>query len=149
MATFLTQHFTLEEMLESQTAARFRFDEQFAPPVTVIENLVALCENVLVPLRESTNATVLISSGYRCPRVNAKVGGALKSQHLIGQAADIFSTKFEVEELFRFIRNGSLPFDQVIQEFGRWVHVSFGPENRRQPLRAIKLGNGRTKYLPG
>lgn len=30
-----------------------------------------------------------IVSGYRCPRRNRRVGGALNSQHLYGKAADI------------------------------------------------------------
>lgn len=35
---------------------------------------------------------ILISSGFRCPAYNAKVGGVLFSQHLAGLAADIACT---------------------------------------------------------
>lgn len=149
MPTHLTTHFTLEEMLTSQTAIRFRYDEQFNPPANVISSLIALCENILEPLRRALKKPIRVSSGYRCPRVNAKIGGAKKSQHLDGEAADIQVMSMEVEELFQFIKASDLPFDQLIQEFDSWIHISFGPRSRREILRATKLANGHTKYSPG
>lgn len=149
MATSITTHFTLEEMLTSQTAVRFRYNEQFTPSEAIVRNLIALCENVLEPLRMILKRPVRVSSGYRCPRVNSKIGGATNSQHMQGQAADIQALNMNVEDLFILIKNSDIPFDQVIQEFDNWVHVSFAPGNRREALRAIKLGNGHTKYLPG
>jgi hypothetical protein len=149
MATQITSHFTLEEMLTSQTAVRFRYDEQFSPPDAIVKNLVALCENVLEPLRVALRKPIRVSSGYRCPRVNTKIGGASKSQHMQGEAADIQASSMGVEDLYLFIKNSDLPFDQLIQEFDNWVHISFAPRNRRETLRAIKLRNGHTKYLPG
>jgi zinc D-Ala-D-Ala carboxypeptidase len=148
MATQLTPHFTLDEMLTSQSAIRFRYHEQFSPPNEVLDNLERLCENLMEPLRVSLNKPVKVTSGYRCLRVNNKIGGAKGSQHLLGQAADIQVLSMAVEDLFNFIKESDLPYDQLIQEFGSWVHLSFGPQNRRQALRAIKLGNGHTKYLP-
>lgn len=146
MPTHLTPHFTLEELLTSQTAIRFRYDEQFSPPERVVSNLIALCENILEPLRVALKKPVRVSSGYRCPRVNVKIGGARKSQHLDGEATDIQVMSMEVEALFRFIKASDLPFDQLIQEFDSWIHISFSPRNRRDILRATKLGNGHTKY---
>ena len=145
----LTSHFTLYEMLLSQTAARFRYDEQFEPSDAIVNNLRTLCQNILEPLRHTLNQPVKVSSGYRCERVNTKVGGSKTSQHLVGEAADIVVFTMTVDGLFEFIKQSGLPFDQLIQEFDRWVHVSFRPNPRREPLRAIKLGNGHTKYLPG
>lgn len=49
---------------------------------TVLLNLVqAMRDEIGLPLR--------ITSGYRCSRYNKKVGGATKSQHVQGKAADI------------------------------------------------------------
>ncbi|GLU53217.1 D-Ala-D-Ala carboxypeptidase family metallohydrolase [Dyadobacter frigoris] len=149
MATQISPHFTLEEMLTSQTAIRFRYNEQFIPPNNVKQSLTALCQNVLEPIRIAVAKPIRVSSGYRCLRVNSKIGGSKTSQHMDGEAADIQVLSITVEELFQFIKSGNFPYDQLIQEFDSWVHVSFGPRNRRQPLRAIKLGNGQTKYLPG
>lgn len=42
----LTKNFTLDEMLRSQTATRLNIQEQFNPPLAIINNLKSLCENV-------------------------------------------------------------------------------------------------------
>lgn len=144
-----TPHFTLHEMLLSQTAVRFRYDEQFEPSDVIIENLRSLCQNILEPIRQSLNQPVKVTSGYRCLRVNTKIGGSKTSQHVEGEAADINVLSMTIEGLFQFIKQSGLPFDQLIQEFDAWVHVSFNANPRGQALRAIKSGNGRTKYLPG
>lgn len=147
----LTKNFYLDEMLTSQSAVRLGFDEQFTPDQAVIENLRALCQNVLQPLRDGLQRAILTSSGYRCPRVNQAIGGSPNSQHLSGQAADIKVGHLTTEQLYQRIKNSNLVFDQLIQEFDRWVHVSYNPNiaaNRRQCLRAVKV-DGKTKYLPG
>jgi hypothetical protein len=146
----LTKNFYLDEMLASQSAVRLGFDEQFSPDQAVIDNLRALCQNVLQPLRDGLQRAILTSSGYRCPRVNQAIGGAKTSQHLFGQAADINVGHLTTEQLYQRIKNSGLVFDQLIQEFDRWVHVSYNSNtsaNRRQCLRAVKE-NGVTRYIP-
>ncbi len=144
----LTKNFPLRELLRSQAATRNDILEQFEPGPAVVENLRQLCVHVLQPLRDSMGRAIFVNSGYRCPRVNALVGGAKASQHLTGQAADIEAGHISIEDLYQRIKNSDLPFDQLIQEFDQWVHVSYNPAgNRRQSLRAVK-DNGRTVYLP-
>jgi zinc D-Ala-D-Ala carboxypeptidase len=146
----LSKNFYLDEMLASQSAVRLGFDEQFSPDQAVIDNLRALCVNVLQPLRDGLQRAILTSSGYRCQRVNQNINGAKNSQHLFGQAADIKVGHLTTEQLYQRIKNSGLVFDQLIQEFDRWVHVSYNSNiatNRRQCLRAVKV-NGVTKYLP-
>jgi len=135
----LSKHFTLAEMLESQTARRYNITEQFNPPKEVIDNLKALCENILEPLREAIGVPLQISSGYRSPKTNAKVGGVPTSQHQKGQAADIQCPMLGNKILFDKIRELKLPFDQLIHEYGTpaepaWVHVSYGPKKRKEVL---------------
>ncbi len=144
----LSAHFTLHEMLTSETAVRFSLAEQFDPPKNVVQSLERLCQQVLEPLRLTLNTSIHVNSGYRCHRVNQMVGGATKSQHLFGQAADIVVFNSDVETLFQTIRATSLPFDQLIQEFDHWVHVSFRDNPRRNVLRATKTATGRTLYTP-
>ena len=91
---------------------------------------------------------MIVSSGFRSEQVNRAVSGSSTSQHRLGQAADISTRSLDAEALARRIVELRLPFDQLIQEFGRWVHVSYGPRHRRQVLTAVKR-NGRTVYLPG
>jgi len=145
----LSPHFSLREMLTSQSAVRFNYSEQFDPPAEVIESLRHLCKKVLEPVRIAIDKPVRISSGYRCFAVNKKIGGSKTSQHMFGEAADIQVLNMSVEQLFLFIKNGNFAFDQLIQEFDSWIHVSYRKNPRRQVLRAIKQGNGHTKYIPG
>lgn len=134
----LSQHFSLAEMVKSQTALRHKFTDQQNPPAEVVENLRQLCIHILEPLRRECGA-IIVNSGYRSPLTNKAVGGASNSQHLLGQAADIESASFKNRLLFKKIQELNLPFDQLIWEFGdatepAWVHVSYGPRNRRQVL---------------
>lgn len=52
-------------------------------------NLDALADNVLDPARELLDKPIHVNSGFRCPSHNAAVGGVAKSQHTLGEAADI------------------------------------------------------------
>jgi len=45
--------------------------------------------NRLEKIRLALGAPIKIMSGYRCKEHNAKVGGATKSMHVFGRAADI------------------------------------------------------------
>ena len=142
-----TTNFSLYELL---LTSHRRFDEeQYNPPAEVIENLRALCVNVLQPLRDALNSPVNLNSGYRCPSLNQAIGGARNSQHMTGHAADIIDLNNGNENLFKKIKQLNLPFDQMIDEFDfRWVHVSYDPvRNRRQILQAVKNGRGQTVYV--
>lgn len=101
------------------------------------ENLKALVDNVLDPLREWYGKPVYVNSGYRCPQLNRAVGGAAGSQHMKGEAADITAgSPAENRRLFSYIRK-NLPFDQLIDESRyAWIHVSYRRDggNRRQVL---------------
>jgi zinc D-Ala-D-Ala carboxypeptidase len=142
------QKFPLRELLRSQSATRNGIEEQFSPNPEVIENLRLLCVHILQPLRDMLGRGVFVNSGYRCLRVNEAVGGAKSSQHLTGEAADIEVGHLTIEQLYQRIKNSDLPYDQLIQEFDQWVHVSYKAKGgRKQCLRAIRE-NGRIKFLP-
>jgi hypothetical protein len=144
----LTKNFPLREMLRSQSATRLGFEEQFNPGQDIINNLRLLCENILQPLRDSLGRGVFVNSGYRAPRTNESVGGSKTSQHLTGQAADIEVGHLTIEQLYQRIKNSGLPFDQLIQEFDQWVHVSYNAAGgRKQCLRAVRE-NGKVRYIP-
>lgn len=143
----LTKDFTLAEMIRSEAATRHGFKEQFTPNDEIKANLKALCENILQPLREKLGVKIRVTSGYRSKRTNNAIGGSESSQHVLGQAADINVNGITTLELCRKIKEFGLPFDQLIEEFGQWVHVSYSPRNRRQVLQATKKGRA-TKYAP-
>lgn len=99
------------------------------------ENIEALVVNVLDPARERLELPIKVNSGYRCPKHNAEVGGAVRSQHLKGEAADIHCANNErLAEII--IENGN--FDQIII-YPTFIHVSYKRLgiNRNQVLTRI------------
>lgn len=130
------KYFTINELTKSSMASRLHINN--TPSQEVKDNLNKLIDNVLDPLRELYGKPIIVNSGYRCPKLNKAVGGARNSQHLTGQASDIrtvANTKESNKQLFDIIKNSKLPFDQLINEYDfNWVHVSYGPRNRRQVL---------------
>jgi len=140
----LTPHFTLDEMVKSQTALRLGLDN--TPDPDEMESLLALCENVLEPVRIHWAKPVVINSGFRSLRVNRAIGSRDSSQHAKGEAADIEIPGIDNLVLYYWIAE-ELDFDQLILEFyngepsSGWVHVSYiGSENRNQTLRIDKGG---------
>ena len=134
----LSPHFTLAEMVASPTARRMGFTEQFEPPPHIIAALKELCLKILEPLRKEVGP-IVVSSGYRCARLNKKVKGAKNSQHLVGEAADIKCVNYKNKAIFLAAQKLKLPYDQLIWEYGTrqepdWIHVSLGPRNRKQIL---------------
>lgn len=131
--------FTIQELTKSTTAQQKGIKN--IPSKEQEQNLIALIENILDPLREAYGGPIIVTSGYRCPALNKAVGGAKNSQHMTGQAADIRTvkdTRAENKKLFDLIQKLKLPFDQLIDEHNLdWVHVSYSNRNRRE-VKAIK-----------
>jgi len=142
----LTAHFTLAEFTRSESAKRHGVSNE--PTPEHLQNIIALCVNVLEPLR-ARFGPINISSGYRSKTLNRWIGGQLKSQHLVGEAADLDMDGFSTvsnKEIFDYIKD-NLTFDQLLNEFNySWIHVSYSKiTNRKQVLNAIK-DKGRTVY---
>jgi len=55
---------------------------------TILRNIQELAKNLQV-LRDEVKKPIKITSGYRDPSFNKKIGGATQSRHLTGQAADL------------------------------------------------------------
>ena len=132
----LTQNFTLNELVYSETATSHNIDNR--PSVPVISNLQALCTNVLQPLRDALGCPIVITSGFRCAELNKRIGGAANSQHLYGQAADLVVPTKNLKEVFNYIKI-NLPYDQLLYEYNkmdRWIHVSYRTDgkNRKQAI---------------
>lgn len=141
----------MQELTASATARRMGINN--TPARFERENLVALVDNILDPLREAWGAPIIVTSGYRCHQLNQVVGGARSSQHCTGQAADIRTLSDRPEDnrkLRDLIVSLDLPYDQLIDEFQcDWIHVSFrSGKQRRQKLSAIRK-DGKTIYKQG
>jgi len=118
------------------------------PNEAEVASLRSLAEMILQPLRDALGKPVRVNSAFRSEAVNRAVGGTATSQHRLGQAADIHVPGMTSVEVAKKIVALGLPFDQVIEEFGSWVHVSYGPRRRRQQLTAVKR-SGKTVYVQG
>lgn len=131
----MAKYFTMEELTRSHTAAVRRIDN--SPGVDTRAALEILMDELLDPARELWEAPLTVTSGYRCPRLNRAVGGAARSQHLAGQAADITTgSKEGNRRLFQRIIESGLSFDQLIDERNyAWLHLSYRRgANRKQIL---------------
>ncbi len=143
----LTPHFSLEEMIASQEATRRGIDN--TPPDNVFLNLIKLC-NVLEKVRTILDAPIVVSSGYRSPQLNRAIGGATASHHMIGLACDFIAPAFGTPlDVCNKIRESDIQYDQLIHEFGRWVHIGIDDNPRRQDLTATKDGEDKTVYIIG
>ena len=138
----LSEHFSLEEATYSETAVRMDIPNQ--PDERQLENMkIAAAE--LEKLRAVTGP-LRINSWLRLPAVNVAVCGSKVSSHMDGWAIDVSSSKMTPIELCHKVEELGLKFDQMIHEFGRWMHISFAPEMRQQKLTIYKPEN---KYKPG
>ena len=150
----LSEHFKLSEFTRSATATARKIDN--TPSQEVISNLKVLCQNVLEPLRAFAQQPIIISSGYRCPQLNIKVGGVYSSQHTLGEACDIrlpvskhttqrdgkaHTDKEILNSWFDWIVTNT-DFDQAIIETANgkdfWIHVSCRRNKRKNRHQVIR-----------
>lgn len=132
--TQVTENFTLEELCHSNTAKSKGMKN--TPGTAELINLYKLAENLLQPLRNLYKEAMIVSSGYRSPKVNQMVGGVVNSQHLKGQAADISCEN--PRNLLKLLQKSGLIFDQaILYDDGRnyFLHLSYVEgKNRNQVL---------------
>ncbi len=147
----LSPHFTLGEMIRSETAERQGIDNM--PPAEVIPKLQHLCTTLLEPIREHFARPFRPNSGYRSEALNRAIGGSPTSQHCRGEAVDIEIHGVSNFELAAWIRD-NLDFDQVILECYRpgepnsgWGHVSL--KEVSEDNRAIALTYHNRTYSEG
>jgi zinc D-Ala-D-Ala carboxypeptidase len=147
----ISKHLTLAELTRSESAKRLGISNM--PTQEHIENLKELAENIFEPIRKHFGQPIYISSGYRSQKLNAAIGGAINSQHNRGMAIDIDMDGTDIKNSVIFDYAKTLPFDQLIWEFGTkdnpdWVHISYSSLNRREILYARKQ-KGKTVYIKG
>jgi len=142
----LTPHFKYEEMTYSREGAKYNLENR--PDTNQIANLLELCL-CLEDIRSLINKPITITSGFRSPKVNALVGGSSKSQHVRGQAADFTCWSYgDPHKIISRIESAGVVFDQLINEFDQWVHLSISASPRQEVLTA-KHKNGKVVYEKG
>lgn len=131
------RYFTIDELCASTTAKQHNINN--TPSAEIGKALESLIINVLDPARERLGKPITVNSGYRCPKLNAKIGGVSTSQHMLGEAADLDTGSIEGNKrLYEIIRD-NFQFDQLINEHDfSWVHVSYREGRNRKQL--LNLG---------
>tara|TARA_A100001391_G_scaffold52724_2_gene32218 strand:+ start:648 stop:1049 length:402 start_codon:yes stop_codon:yes gene_type:complete len=71
-------------------------------PWDLVPNVVECAENLQV-LRDHIGKAITLISGWRSPLYNKKIGGATKSKHMTGQAADIRVKGMKPDEIAEII----------------------------------------------
>ena len=142
MPKMLSENFSLDELTLSDYAVRNKIDN--SPDPTVLRNLKFLASQLELVRSALGGVPILISSGYRCAELNAGIGGAKNSTHMSGLAVDFTAPKFgTVLQTAKAVAACGVPFDQVIFEFGRWVHLGVaapGTEAKAETLSIMVAG---------
>ena len=143
----LSKHLSRAEFERSDAATNYGINNSMNSGQ--LAKAMALAINCFEPIREHLGKPIRVNSGYRSPAVNKRIGGALTSQHSLGEAIDL---DLHDRDLFEWIID-NVTFDQLIAEFpsagkASWFHISFREgRNRKQVLVATKKA-GKTIYLP-
>lgn len=132
----MSKYFQLSEFLRSDTATARGIDN--TPSFEVVQSLSDLAE-VLDGLRAAWGSGIRVTSGYRCPELNAAVGGAASSGHLRGVAADLQPVKGKQAEFnafaVKYFQAAGVKFDQIIRERSgktEWMHISLWSDKWQQ-----------------
>ena len=145
----LSKNFRLEEFTKSKKATDLGIDNLGQLTEQNFVNLEALCVNVLQKVRDMVQIPIHVSSGFRCRLVNKAANGATKSQHMKGEAADIYvipaeSKGWTLWDVCKLIVKHT-DFDQLIWETrpngSKWIHVSHVTYRKNRHY-ALKTNDG-------
>jgi len=126
MATNLSEHLTLEEFTQSDTATRLGIDNSL--PDSMLETAKYTAVNLFEPIRALLGTPIHVNSGFRSKELNIAVRGVANSQHMLAEALDLHPLGITIEAAFDRIKNSDLVFDQLILEHTStgsiWIHAS-------------------------
>lgn len=122
-------------------------------PFNIMNNVEAIRGNVVDPLQKALDEEfgkgkhiVTITSSYRNPAYNNRVGGVSRSKHLTGKAMDLQVSGMSPEEVIMFMQNHGIEFDRAIAESNgntRWLHTEY--DHHRKHLGVVAKMDARTK----
>lgn len=144
-------YFNIDEFIKSDVAAKNKIDN--TPSSLIKGRIVEMVDNLLDPLRIAWadyckekhygGGSLIVTSGYRCPALNKKVGGSTTSAHMIGYAADLQAGNGKTKELIKFaaswLKDKNIKFDQCIDEKnGKWLHLGYKNNSNMQRQQIFK-----------
>lgn len=143
----LSPNFSLEELIRSDMASRLGINN--APTDQALMNLHQLAGQLEGVRRALGDVPLLVSSGYRCGKLNRVTpGSAPNSAHTLGFAADFTAPAFGSPlAICRALAADRVRFDQLIWEYEAWCHFSCDPQMRGLVL-TKKIGQDYLEGLP-
>ena len=138
--TKITKDFKLLDFIYSDTAKAKGINN--IPDKQSLRNIFDIAK-VVQKIQDELGMKIHVNSCYRCPKLNAAIGGAKKSDHVFGAAVDIKVIPFSLENnmklwncVNKLADEGKIKFRQLVFEYGdkskgpKWVHVSINhPDN--------------------
>lgn len=132
------------ELYQSYTANNNGIDN--TPGKDILQGLIYIRDNYLNPIRERFGSPIIISSGYRCEKLNKLVGGVSTSNHLYGHAFDLVPQNKNIKGLYdtiqQFLKETNLPFDELIYEKSgnsKWVHFAVRLDNKPNRSKILNI----------
>ena len=116
-------NFTMSELIYSDFALKHNINNM--PDIKSLDSMLNLIVYCLQPIREVLKKPMIISSGFRNQAVNQLVGGVSNSQHVKGQAVDFTVKGMTINQVISAIKSSGIEYDQLINEYNRWVHISY------------------------
>lgn len=128
-------NFSISELIKSDKAKQKGIRNM--PSISQVDNMLNLIFYCLQPVRNLLNKPMIITSGFRNQELNKLVGGVSNSQHLEGKAADFIIKSESVAGIIFKIQTSNIEYDQLINEYDKWVHISFNKGKNRKQYRKI------------
>lgn len=110
-------YFTFNEFIKTDSG----MDNTISSP-SHLANIVNLW-NYLNQIREELGAPIFINSAFRTPQINKQVGGAKRSFHMEGRAADIKTKPLYHERLHEVLLNHKDELSELI-EYPTFFHIA-------------------------
>lgn len=137
----LFKYFSLEEFLTSETAVKNKIEN--LPSFEIVENIKELAA-FLDGVREAWGSGINVSSGFRCEKLNKKVGGKGTSLHKKGLAADLQPANGDFDGFKKFFVEylKDKAFDELIKEKSgstEWLHFQLRSNTGQQRRKIFSL----------
>lgn len=111
-------HFTFQELVKTETGL-----PNYPATDSDLGNLACLW-NTLNLIREKFGAPIIVNSAYRTEQVNKQVGGAKRSLHRKGRAADIRPVEsYRLDSLWKMLQSFKDDFSELIR-YETFIHIA-------------------------
>ena len=127
--------------MTSETAVKNKIEN--LPSFEIVENIKELAA-FLDGVREAWGSGINVTSGFRCEKLNKKVGGKSTSLHKKGFAADLQPSNGDFEGFKKFFVNylKDKQFDELIKEKSKdeeWLHFQLRSNTGEQRRKIFSL----------